>query len=71
MLYIDLNVSQACQPEFFWRMWIFLLKKPGYFILSMDILKSLKNGVQTISLLFELASSSIEVFWGASESLDD
>ena len=52
-------------------MWIFLLKKPGYFILSMDILKSLKNGVQTISLLFELAPSSIEVFWGASESLDD
>ena len=37
----------------------------------MGILKPPKNGIQTISPLFELASSSIQVFWGASESLDD
>ena len=26
MLYIDQNISQAFQPEFFRRMWFFLLK---------------------------------------------
>ena len=30
-----------------------------------------KDGLQTIYLLFGLASSSIEDFYGASESLDD
>ena len=26
-LYIDQNVSQACQPVFFWKIWIFFVKK--------------------------------------------
>ena len=67
-LYIDQNLSQVCQPEFFWRMWIFLLKKPGIFYPKNGHFKiSIKNRLQTIPLLFELASSSIEVFWGASD----
>ena len=53
-LYIDQNVSQVSV----------LLKKPGYFSLNMDILKSPKHELQTVSLLFESAFSSIEVFWG-------
>ena len=44
-LYIDQNISQACQPEFLkiWRASIFLFKKPGDFSLNRDILKSLKE----------------------------
>ena len=43
MLYIDQNISQAFQPEFFRRMWIFFVKKPGYFTLNRNILKSPKK----------------------------
>ena len=66
------NVSQACQPEFLkiWRMQIFLFKKSGDFSLNRDILKlQTKIGLQFVSLLFESVSSSIEVFWSASDLL--
>ena len=72
MLYIDQNVSQACHPEFFWRMWNFLVKKPAIFQPKHGYFKfAKKNGLQAISLLFQLASSAIEISWGASKSLDD
>ena len=63
-LYIDQNVSQACQPGFLkiWGVWIFFPENPGDFSLSRDILKSEKIvGLQATSLLFESVSSSIEV----------
>ena len=44
-LYIDQNVTQACQPEFLkiWRVQIFLFKKAEDFSLNRDILKSQKK----------------------------
>ena len=41
----------------------FFIKKREYFSLNRNILKSQKNGLQAISLIFELVSPSIEVFW--------
>ena len=69
---INQNVSQACQLEFLkiWRMQISLFKKSGDFSLNRNILKlQTKIGLQVVSLLFESVSSSIEVFWGASDLL--
>ena len=44
-LYIDKNVSLACQPKFLkiWRVWIVLFKKPGEFTLNRDILNLQKK----------------------------
>ena len=71
-LYIDQNIIQGCQSEILkiWRMQIFLFKKLGYFSLNKNNLKSQKKiGLQAISPHFESVSSSIEVFWGASDLL--
>ena len=74
MLYIEQNVIQVCQLEFFtiWRMWTFLSKNtPWDFSPNGNIWKSRKKiGLQTISLVFELVSPLKEVFLGASNLLD-
>ena len=73
ILCIDQNIIQACQPGFFkiWRMWIFLLKKPWDFSLNRTFENCKKIiGLQAISLLFELVSSSKEVFLGGSDLFD-
>ena len=53
-----------------WKMWIFLLINRDILVKTGTFFNRQKIGFQAISLLFELVSSSIEVFWGVCESLD-
>ena len=68
-LYIDQNVSKACQPGFL-ESEDFFVQKTGRFRLNRDILKLQKKiGLEAISLLFRSVSSLIEIFLGDSDLL--
>lgn len=57
VLYVGQNVSKTCQLKILktWRLLIFLLKKPGDFILNREILKSPKKKMEPMLFLYYLS----------------